>query len=333
MRYAVAILAACLPHSRADLFISEYGQNADKRSYLEIYNSGDSAVVLSEYEIRAKIQQTTGGVWVMCDGSATAAQATGRCDQNVDFGFSASSEINLCLMKKRTDDSSTPIDCIGNWGVDPENGVGESSEGFDGFEGGGGWGVCGKGSTSSNTLIRQKRITVGALWSESAKEETCQWNVLAQDSVGHLGYHPYGPSPLFFSEYGQNTDKRSYLEIYNSGDFAVSLSDYTLRAKNQQKSLRDRVLERVVVVGMMGGGSDSSSAGLVLASSEEAPRAWSGLFGSAALVTANLTLVGTGDGEIKYPANFPPFSDNVVEARGVWVMCDSSATAAQATGR
>ncbi|MDF3012089.1 MAG: degradation protein EddB [Cellvibrio sp.] len=172
---ALASLSA-LP-ATADLYFSEYIEGSSNNKALEIYNSSASSVDLSGHTVEMHFNggnsagltiNLTGnipahGVFVLAHGSANA-MILAKANQTSSSGWFNGDD--TILLKK----GSTPLDSIGQVGVDP------GSE----------WGT-GLNSTADNTLRRKTSIAAGDTTINNSFDPASEWEGYAQDSVDHLG--------------------------------------------------------------------------------------------------------------------------------------------------
>ncbi|MCE3253918.1 MAG: degradation protein EddB, partial [Cellvibrio sp.] len=172
---ALASLSA-LP-ATADLYFSEYIEGSSNNKALEIYNSSASSVDLSGHTVEMHFNggnsagltiNLTGnipahGVFVLAHGSANATILAKANQTNSSGWFNGDDTI---LLKK----GSTPLDSIGQVGVDP------GSE----------WGT-GLNSTADNTLRRKTSIAAGDTTINNSFDPASEWEGYAQDSFDHLG--------------------------------------------------------------------------------------------------------------------------------------------------
>lgn len=174
---ALAIAGLCALPASADLYFSEYVEGSSNNKALEIYNSSNTAVNLSNYKVEMYFNGSnsagltinlTGsipaqGVFVLAHGSANATILATANQTNSAGWYNGDDAVVL-------KNGSTIIDSIGQVGVDP------------GTE----WGT-GLTSTADNTLRRKTSITTGDINVSNAFDPAAEWEGYAQDTFDHLG--------------------------------------------------------------------------------------------------------------------------------------------------
>ncbi len=174
---AIAIASLCALPASADLYFSEYVEGSSNNKALEIYNSSNSAVSLSNYKVEMYFNgsTTTGltinltgsipaqGVFVLAHGSASATILATANQTNSAGWYNGDDAIVL-------KNGNTIIDSIGQVGVDP----------------GAEWGT-GLTSTQDNTLRRKTSTTTGDVTISNAFDPAAEWEGYAQDTFDHLG--------------------------------------------------------------------------------------------------------------------------------------------------
>ncbi len=174
---AIAIASLCALPASADLYFSEYVEGSSNNKALEIYNSSNSAVSLSNYKVEMYFNgsATTGltinltgsipaqGVFVLAHGSASATILATANQTNSAGWYNGDDAIVL-------KNGNTIIDSIGQVGVDP----------------GAEWGT-GLTSTQDNTLRRKTSTTTGDVTISNAFDPAAEWEGYAQDTFDHLG--------------------------------------------------------------------------------------------------------------------------------------------------
>ena len=176
---AVAIASLCALPACADLYFSEYVEGSSNNKALEIYNSSNNAIDLTNYKVEMYFNGNTNaglainltgsipaqGVFVLAHGSANATILATANQTNSSGWYNGDDAVVL-------KNGSTIIDSIGQIGLDP------GSE----------WG-SGMASTADNTLRRKNSITSGDGNSTNAFDPFSEWEGFAQDTFDHLGTH------------------------------------------------------------------------------------------------------------------------------------------------
>jgi hypothetical protein len=161
-----------------DLFFSKYGEGSSNNKFLEIYNGTGSDVDLSIYSVELYsngnsvasntlslngITLAAGDVYVIANSSADPTILNAADTTSTVTFFNGDDAI--ALLK-----NGTPIDVIGEIGVDP----------------GSGWAVAGvANATRNHTLVRKSTVCSPTTdWAASAGTDAnnSQWNVLANDA-------------------------------------------------------------------------------------------------------------------------------------------------------
>ena len=170
------------------LFFSEYAEGSGNHKYLEIYNASSESVSLADYALARASNGSDGTyetwsdvfpddasiapvyVYVVAHSSADAVIAAVT---DVTFNSLSNGDDGFALVMG-TPDNHVYVDWIGDFEADP----------------GSGWSVCGESNaTKDRTLVRNCDVTVGADWSVSSSEESCQWTVLPKDTWTEVGVH------------------------------------------------------------------------------------------------------------------------------------------------
>lgn len=174
---ALAIASLCALPASADLYFSEYVEGSSNNKALEIYNSSNTAINLSNYKVEMYFNGSnsagltinlTGnipaqGVFVLAHGSANATILAVANQTNSAGWYNGDDAVVL-------KNGNTIIDSIGQVGFDP------------GTE----WGT-GLTSTADNTLRRKTSITTGDVNVSNAFDPSVEWEGYAQDTFDHLG--------------------------------------------------------------------------------------------------------------------------------------------------
>ena len=246
------------------LFFSEYAEGSSNNKYLEIYNSTDTTVDLSSYAL-ARVSNAPSTVgefeyWKAFDEGAVIAPgdvyviAHGSSDPlilaqaDMIFNSLSNGDDGYALVYGVEEDYQI-LDFLGDFNGDP----------------GSGWEVAGvSNGTQNHTLVRKISVSQGnSDWTVSAgtNAEDSEWIVFDIDEWSYLGTHAElssilgctdetafnynanadledgsceypvvlaDASPLFFSEYAEGSSDNKYLEIYNSTETTVDLSNYAL---------------------------------------------------------------------------------------------------------
>jgi hypothetical protein len=176
-RLAIAVASLCALPACADLYFSEYVEGSSNNKALEIYNSGDSTVDLTNYKVEMYFNGNTSaglsinltgtipaqGVFVLAHGSASPSILANANQTNTSGWYNGDDAVVL----KR---DNTIVDSIGQIGVDP------------GTE----WGA-GVTSTADNTLRRKNAVPAGDTSAGNAFDPATEWEGYAQDTFDHLG--------------------------------------------------------------------------------------------------------------------------------------------------
>ena len=168
------------------LFISEYAEGSGYNKYVEIYNSSDSDVDLTNYELWGI---NNGGTWPESVLELTGSIAPGDvfvvayCGN----GNNCSDELILAEADMQTNSSTMNFNGDDALGL-AFNGILIDAIGEDGDDPGSGFSLPG-GDTKDNTLVRNCDVTIGSDWSVSSSEESSQWTVLPKDNWDGLGAH------------------------------------------------------------------------------------------------------------------------------------------------
>lgn len=222
-------------------FFSEYIEGSSNNKAIEVYNPTSMPLDMSPYTIyRFNNGGTTpsgtfaftgitiapGDVYVIANSNADSLILS-VSDTTSSITFFNGDDA-LVLVNDSTLDT---LDAIGVVGVDP----------------GTNWPV-GSGATSEYTLVRADSVQMGtADWNVGAT----QWLVFAQNTYDSLGAHNMTPcgitgggsncnNDLFFSEYIEGSSNNKALEVFNSNDTVVDLSNYVIyRGNNGATSAQD----------------------------------------------------------------------------------------------
>ena len=211
----------------SSIFFSEYAEGSSNNKYLEIYNSGEEAVDLSNYTLSSCSNGCNDGlnwdypdnvtfssntmlmpndVYVVCHGSADPQIAL-ECDQTFTYLSNGDDVFGL------TTTNGELIDVIGEIGDDP----------------GDGWDVAGvSNGTKDHTLVRMPTVSEGnsGNWSQSAgtSESNSEWMVYDQNDWSYLGFHVCtvcvdgGDNPMLFLQSPSNGD------VINTTEFSIVFS-------------------------------------------------------------------------------------------------------------
>lgn len=207
------LMLPALLNAQNDLFFSEYSEGSSNNKYLEIYNSTELTVDLSNYSVEVYSNGATtatntltwpvgtflhpDSVYVIYNGSSNATiVSAGDISSSVTF-FNGDDALALLKM-------GTIIDVIGQIGVDP-----------------GTFWTVGTGSTLNYTLVRNPDICSGNptdLGSFAAPE----WTVLPMDDWSNIGQHT---SNCFGS-----CNTYSFIEETTCGTYTVPSGDESYSA-------------------------------------------------------------------------------------------------------
>jgi len=179
-----------------ELFFSEYVEGSSNNKCLEIYNPTGSPVTLTGvYSVLMYFNGSgTAGTTINLTGSIAAYSVFVLCDDNSAQALldqadqiSTASFFNgddaIALVK-----SGTPVDVIGQIGVDP----------------GAQWGT-GDASTENNTIRRKFGVSLGDTNGGDAFDPSIEWDGYAQDVFDGVGIHSSGcvpPTPCAISSIG-----------------------------------------------------------------------------------------------------------------------------------
>ena len=75
------------------------------------------------------------------------------------------------------------------------------------------WSVCGSGDPNDNTLVRENDVTQGSDWATSSAAETCQWEVLSNNTWTYIGSHPHNFGTICTDEAACNTGASAACEF------------------------------------------------------------------------------------------------------------------------
>jgi len=194
----LALVGAQSAFAANDLYISEYIEGSACNKAIEIYNGTGAAVNLSGYQIRMYMngsasagvtislsgQLAAGDVHVVANnvsGCSTSSTVLAQADTLNSAGWYNGDDA-VALIK-----NGSPIDVIGQIGVDPGTAWGNSGE------------------TLNHTLRRKSAVTDGDPNGADAFDPTAQWDLFAQDSFDDLGAYSgtVTPPPPPVSQCGQ----------------------------------------------------------------------------------------------------------------------------------
>lgn len=178
--YAALLTAFMVTPVSADVIFSEYVEGSSNNKALELYNAGDSAVDLGQYEIH-----------VYANGSKTVSSTfkpTGNLAAGATYVVAHShmtetlgSRINLTAGLNYNGDDAVTLSHQGNI-VDRIGQVGfRPTEAWVGASG---------ASTKDNTLRRKAAIKTGDTAADTAFDVDLQWDAFPIDSFDGLGAHP-----------------------------------------------------------------------------------------------------------------------------------------------
>ncbi|KAJ1458643.1 Endonuclease/exonuclease/phosphatase [Pelagophyceae sp. CCMP2097] len=185
----VVALALGLPAARAALFFSESAEGSSNNKFIEIYNSGTTAVQLDQYALASTTNGGTGlyATWTPFTAGATISAGDvyvvchplssdtikSQCDQQ--FSGLSNGDDGICLAQG-TESEYELLDCVGDFGPKVTA-----------------WDVCGTtGATKDKTLVRKAAITKGNKdWAVTTAAATCEWTVLPIDTWNYVGEHPH----------------------------------------------------------------------------------------------------------------------------------------------
>ncbi|MEX2603601.1 MAG: lamin tail domain-containing protein, partial [Gracilimonas sp.] len=173
------------------LIISEYLEGSSNNKAIELFNTTDAEIDLSDYRMlranngAAEWQDTlnlsgslaAGGVYVIANASAVQ-EILDEADTTHSLTFYNGDD--AISLEQNIEDTWTLIDIIGILGVDP----------------GSAWDVAGvTEATNEQTLVRKPSVTSGQTdWAVSAgtNADDSQWVVYDQDNFFYLGSHAFG---------------------------------------------------------------------------------------------------------------------------------------------
>lgn len=210
-----------------ELFISEYTDGNNKNKIIEIYNTSDSVIDLTNnYHLRIYKNGAPTPDIIALQGSIQPKETHVVTHPQADNTVLAKAQQTDVKMNFDGNDAivlrkgiSTDVDKIGEIGVNPGNS---------------GWVVLPNGSTKDSDLRRKIPIDKGETDWYFGKG---QWNVLPKDSLQDIKIHdntcahPAQPScsELFISEYLDGNQMDKAIEIFNPTDSVKDLTGYALQ--------------------------------------------------------------------------------------------------------
>lgn len=178
--YAALLTAFMAAPAAADVIFSEYIEGSSNNKALELYNSGDSVVDLSQYEVH-----------VYANGSKTVSSTfkpTGNLAAGATYVIAHAymadtlgSRINLTAGLNYNGDDAVTLSRQGNI-VDRIGQVG--------FRPADAWTGASGASTKDNTLRRKASIKTGDSAADTVFDVDQQWDAFPVDSFDGLGAHP-----------------------------------------------------------------------------------------------------------------------------------------------
>ena len=166
-----------------DLIISEYIEGSSNNKAIELYNTGENTIDLSNYQV---LKITNGGDWGEQSYDLTGQLPPGEtyiiCHSSASNTISQLSDTQLNLNHNGNDALAISY-----------NGIIVDVIGTDGDSPTGGWDVAGiNTATKNHTLVRKPNISTGNTnWENSAgtTAENSEWLVLDMDDFSNLGFH------------------------------------------------------------------------------------------------------------------------------------------------
>ena len=170
-------LSAATAH--AELFISEYVEGSSNNKAIEIYNPDNSAVDLSSYQLQMYFNGSSSvGLSIALTGTLAPQSVYVIAQSNAEAGILAvANQVNGSGWFNGDDavvlsHAGTPVDVIGQIGVDPGTGWGTSAT-----------------STANHTLRRKAGISAGDTNPDDAFDPAVEWDIYPQDDISDLGQY------------------------------------------------------------------------------------------------------------------------------------------------
>lgn len=163
----------------AEVYFSEYIEGSSNNKALEIYNSGDTSVDLSAYEVQMYFNgNSTASLTIALQGTLASGEVYVLAQSNSSADILAVADQTSGAGWYNGDDAvallfgGSAVDVIGQIGVDP----------------GTQWG-SGDLATANKTLRRKLSVTAGSSDGFDAFDPSLEWDGFAQDSFDDLGVY------------------------------------------------------------------------------------------------------------------------------------------------
>ena len=177
----VAISSLLALPASADIIISEYVEGGSYNKAIELYNTSNNTIDLSDYTLNIYFNGKTSASSIALTGTVASQQTYVLAHR--DIASSASPDFNSTRILFNGDDAITlerngnVIDSIGTIGQDP----------------GSQWG-SGLTSTKDNTMVRNSAVSTGDTNPFDYYDPSNEWTGFAKDDLSHLGSHTFDGS-------------------------------------------------------------------------------------------------------------------------------------------
>jgi hypothetical protein len=162
-----------------DIFISQYIEGSSYNKYIEIYNSTDATVDLSEYTLELYTNgAATASKTLTLEGMLASGEVIVVYNNRSDTILYTGDIINTDVINFNGDDAivlrhnSEVVDSIGQVGVDPGDFWGDATV-----------------ATQNMTLVRDSSVTGGDTDPFDEYDPSIEWNAFAIDNADDLGEH------------------------------------------------------------------------------------------------------------------------------------------------